>query len=507
MDTVVPPDLPLVTTGESPSKVEARGFDQETRLEMDLTELTQKLTNDLGLKSSDTGGSGDLSSTAIDLVEKEEGLVPMVSSEKGTVKGGSKGSWVGAVQGQKMLKKYEVEITMKDGIGSVTVPEEITKDVAPLWDDFLIGKFLDNAPHIAKVHAIVNKIWTLNDKAQKIEVYEVNSTTMKFRILNHSDRNRILRRGMWNLAGVPVVMTKWSPVIEKEKPPTQSIPMWVHIKNVPVSMFSWQGLSFVTSPIGSPVRLHPETAQCLNLEVAKIFVNVDLTKDLPKKMNFNIQGEDVLVEFIYPWFPIKCSKCDKWGHSVKACPTTKDGQGDKEEKMEEGEVRKEVESKMEDTMTVQELNVLDATGKITIEITEDNVEEERKSSGGEIEQLKEVSEKEAGWLDVSMGKSSRSPSGRQRELEVDQDTILSQSRFSVLMHEEEGEWVESDREEVVQLEGGSLHEELEEMDEIIPRQSLPRNSKMNHRCLRDKKSLKAQDPGPSYQNKKKPRRQ
>ncbi|KAH0877658.1 hypothetical protein HID58_065052, partial [Brassica napus] len=205
MDTVVPPDLPLVTTGESPSKVEARGFDQETRLEMDLTELTQKLTNDLGLKSSDTGGSGDLSSTAIDLVEKEEGLVPMVSSEKGTVKGGSKGSWVGAVQ-----------------------------------------------------------------------------------------------------------------------------------------------------------------------------------------------------------------------------------------------------------------------GKITIEITEDNVEEERKSSGGEIEQLKEVSEKEAGWLDVSMGKSSRSPSGRQRELEVDQDTILSQSRFSVLMHEEEGEWVESDREEVVQLEGGSLHEELEEMDEIIP---------------------------------------
>ena len=122
--------------------------------------------------------------------------------------GGSKGSWIGAVQGQKILRKYDVEVTMKDGIGSVKVPEEITKDVPPLWDDFLVGKFLDTAPHIAKVHAIVNKIWNLNDKAQKIEVYEVNQTTMKFRIPNQADRRRILRRGMWNLAGIPVVMTK-----------------------------------------------------------------------------------------------------------------------------------------------------------------------------------------------------------------------------------------------------------------------------------------------------------
>ncbi|KAF8083331.1 hypothetical protein N665_0780s0004 [Sinapis alba] len=225
-----------------------------------------------------------------------------------TTPGGIKGSWVGAVQGQKVLKKYDVEVTMKDGIGSVIVPEEITKDVEPLWDDFLIGKFLDNAPHVAKIHAIVNKIWALNDKAQMIDVFEVNTTTMKFRIMNSSVRNRILRRGMWNLAGIPVVMTKWSPVVEKQKPEVQSIPMWVHLKNVPMNMFSWQGLSFVASPVGSPVRLHPETAQCLNLT------------ELPKSMKLNIQGQDTLVEYVYPWLPTKCSTCGKWGHSVKTIP-------------------------------------------------------------------------------------------------------------------------------------------------------------------------------------------
>lgn len=189
---------------------------------------------------------------------------------------------------------------MKDCVGSVLVPKEITKDVAPLWKDFLIGKFLDDAPHIAKIHAIVNKIWALNDKKQMIDVFEVNSTSMKFRVPNQADRNRILRRGMWNLAGIPVVVTKWSPVNEKEKASAQSILMWVHLKNVPLNMFSWKGLSFVASPIGTPVRLHPETAQCLDMEVAKIFVKVDLTKDLQKKMNFNIQGQEFLIEYSYP---------------------------------------------------------------------------------------------------------------------------------------------------------------------------------------------------------------
>lgn len=144
---------------------------------------------------------------------------------------------------------------------------------------------------------------------------------MKFRVLNQADKNRILRRGMWNLAGVPVVITKWSPVVEKEKPPTQSIPMWVHVKGVPLKMFSWPGISYVTSPLGVPGRLHPDIAQCLNLEVAKVFVNVDLTKDLPKKLNFNVQGEEVMVEYSYPWLPKKCEKCAKWGHTGKICTT------------------------------------------------------------------------------------------------------------------------------------------------------------------------------------------
>lgn len=120
----------------------------------------------------------------------------------------------------------------------------------------------------------MNKIWALSDKTQMIEVFEVNSTTMKFRITNSVVRNRILRWGMWNLAQVPVVMSKWTPFVEDAQPAMKSIqrPLWVHLRNVPMYMYSWKGLSFFASPVGVTDRLHPETAQCLNLKVAKIFV-------------------------------------------------------------------------------------------------------------------------------------------------------------------------------------------------------------------------------------------
>lgn len=351
------------------------------------------------------------------------------------------------------------------------------------------------------MHSIVNKIWTLNDKTQRIEVFVVNETMMKFRILNQADKHRVLRRGMWNLAGVPVVMTKWSPVVEKEKPPPQSIPMWIHVKHVPLKMFSWQGLSYLTSPLGVPGRLHPETAQCLNLEVAKVFVNVDLTKDLPKKMKFNIEGEEVLVEYNYPWLPKKCEKCGKWGHSEKICVV---GRGKAKEKLEEGEI-KEVE---------QEKNKEELPEKVVNAEEINEVTQREESDGREEVTQKEITtvgeitpERNKEWSEVSPGKASRSP----RELEFGQVSILTKSRFSVLTPVDEGEMpeIELDKEEPLEeeMEVVSSEEEVEEKEDdlIIQRQRLPRESKLNHRYL--KGGQKTQDANPSYLKRKKPRRQ
>lgn len=69
-------------------------------------------------------------------------------------------------------------------------------------------------------------------------------------------------------------------------------------------MFSWSGIGFIVSAVGKPVRLHPETELCSNFEEAKVFVETDMLKILPKSYRFrSTMGIDAEVEFLYPWLP------------------------------------------------------------------------------------------------------------------------------------------------------------------------------------------------------------
>lgn len=157
-------------------------------------------------------------------------------------------SWVSVAQDKKTLRKYEVEISTKGGKQTVEIPDAVVTGSTPLWDDFVVGKFLDLAPHVAKVHMVLNKIWRYGDLSAKVEVYEVNATMMRFKISDPKARKKILRRGMWNIVGVPMVVTKWNPRLEEEKQEEESIPMWIHLTKVPLNMFSWDGLSLTAKP-------------------------------------------------------------------------------------------------------------------------------------------------------------------------------------------------------------------------------------------------------------------
>lgn len=56
------------------------------------------------------------------------------------------------------MKKYDVEILTKGGKQTVEIPDEVITDSTPLWEDFVVGNFLDRVPHVAKVYMVLNKI-------------------------------------------------------------------------------------------------------------------------------------------------------------------------------------------------------------------------------------------------------------------------------------------------------------------------------------------------------------
>lgn len=409
-----------------------------------------------------------------------------------------KGSWITVAKGKQVMKKYEFEIMELEGKKSVEVPSEIIEKANPLWDDFVIARFLESAPHVAKVHMIVNKIWAYGEINQKLDVYVMDEHTMRIRIPNEKIRKKVVWRGVWNVAGVPMVVSHWSP--EEDKSKAGFTPLWVHVTNVPLSMYSWEGLSFITSATGVPDHLHPETIACTNLEIAKVFVLADLTKELPEKINYVIQGIDTKVQFTYPGLPPKCIKCGRWGHFDTFC---------KQKKLEvdTGKGNMELQGEMLKDLVVQEGSV-EIQGEVPTGLEaqvsakeDEEVDEVTSSEKKEEEKEREDLEKAEvnPWKEVSMERVGRSPKSQ-----PSQEIIATPSRFAALSSANEfGTEIEKDmtvdteEEEIEAAE--DLHQsrieesvggELKETRRGRPRQTLPRKSKTDHRVIMGKGSTK-----------------
>lgn len=281
---------------------------------------------------------------------------------------GKQKSWVAVAKEQKELANFDLQILTSEGKQSVTVPSAIVEEAIPLWKDFLIARFLDTAPHVAKVHMILDKIWRFGEKVQKIDVYEMDSTSMRIQIPSKAIRGKVIRRGVWNIAGVPMVVSEWNPNPVEDEAKRKLTPLWVHLSNVPMSMYSWQGLSFISSAAGVQEKLHPETLACINFAVAKVCVNADLSKQLPRKISFTIDGKDTLVEYTYPGLPSKCNKCVKWGHSEIICREQEKEEGEirGEENVQRKQDKGEVQGQMK--MVVDEVTVVDTVSVAVDEV-------------------------------------------------------------------------------------------------------------------------------------------
>ncbi|KAG2292128.1 hypothetical protein Bca52824_038797 [Brassica carinata] len=72
------------------------------------------------------------------------------------------------------------EFMVKDGVAEVEIPISLMEDAEPLWRSFIVGYFMNDAPHIGSIHAMVYRIWASQGKKSRIDVQFIGKTTVLF---------------------------------------------------------------------------------------------------------------------------------------------------------------------------------------------------------------------------------------------------------------------------------------------------------------------------------------
>lgn len=97
------------------------------------------------------------------------------------------------------------------------------------------------------------------------------------------------------------------------------VPVWIALPQLPDRC--WFPKFFVEAgdSIGKFLRVDHPTAAMARPSVARMCVEIDLSKDLPKRMGVKVKGKMTWQKVEYQKIPSYCVNCRMQGHSTDKC--------------------------------------------------------------------------------------------------------------------------------------------------------------------------------------------
>ena len=133
-----------------------------------------------------------------------------------------------------------------------------------------------------------------------VEIMSAENGFLVFKFENENLCERVLEH-MWHVHHRPLLLRKWDPKAELLHFAWDKVPLWVMLKNVPPSLITQRGLSYVASAIGNPLYMDKLTASRTFVGFARVCIEMDLSKPLPDHTYVKLRnGEwaEVNIEYV-----------------------------------------------------------------------------------------------------------------------------------------------------------------------------------------------------------------
>ncbi|CAI9098768.1 OLC1v1035474C1 [Oldenlandia corymbosa var. corymbosa] len=201
--------------------------------------------------------------------------------------------------------KHKGEIAIK-------FPTPLVAKYSEPYQYALVGKF----PHGRPTLEVIQNFFISQDLATTFTVGLMGSKHVLLNFNSEKDLLRIYSRSIWYIDSKPMRIFKWTPYFHVDRE-SSIVPLWFKLPKLPVHLSNKETLFDITKQFVTPLRIDSATQNGRRPNVATIQVEVDLQKEIPKRIWMEI-GDS----FGY-WQPIEteemlpayCNYCWHLGHS------------------------------------------------------------------------------------------------------------------------------------------------------------------------------------------------
>ena len=196
-------------------------------------------------------------------------------------------SWASIAAGSKSSPPRAPKMNLKfippeqlAGRPRVVTAAGISSEGAKRWSATLVGCFVGGSLPFSAVNNIAHSIWA---SSRLQDVLSIKKGFYLFRFGSAEGMTSVVEKVPWLFAGRYMVLRKWQPGLPLTKSGLSSIPVLAKFYNVPIELWTEEGLSHIASAVGKPLYANGAIEACSRILFARICVEVEANHPLVKE--------------------------------------------------------------------------------------------------------------------------------------------------------------------------------------------------------------------------------
>lgn len=204
---------------------------------------------------------------------------------------------------------------ISNGVPRAIVDKDEVRHLKLKWKATCVMYVVGCQPNIATFSKFLKSCWPHLDNLMPI-LHQDGYYLVQ--CLSEEVAVELVNRGNVMMGKRPVLVRMWDAQFDFTKDILRVIPVWIRLIKLPTKFWGMNSLSRIGSLFGVPLAAHSYTAYRSRVNYARILVEVDVTKPLPKSIFVEDEDGNVYDQaFFIEWIPAYCQKCHEVGHSCE----------------------------------------------------------------------------------------------------------------------------------------------------------------------------------------------